>query len=49
MGSFEARCAICDELKMIREQCEECGQPICDECRDDHMIDDLCEECFEKT
>lgn len=45
MGSFEGCCSVCYELKWIRVTCEECGCCICEDCREDHIIDENCEEC----
>jgi hypothetical protein len=47
MGSSECYCNICDELKWIRINCNECGACICEDCRE-NMIDEMCEECYEK-
>jgi hypothetical protein len=45
MGSFDGKCAICDEKKSIRFECN-CGTCICEDCRDDNLIDDMCYSCF---
>jgi hypothetical protein len=39
MGSWEGKCSICNKDDWIRYSCEECGQDICEDCRQD------CEEC----
>jgi len=47
MGSFDAKCEICDEEKWIRTVCN-CGICICEECIDDWWIynDNMCYYCF---
>lgn len=49
MGSCEATCKVCDEIKWIRFQCESCGENICEDCRCDYVDFEtsLCVECIE--
>ena len=48
MGSFDGECEMCNEKKSIRIECN-CGNCICEDCRDDWWIDneDMCYYCFE--
>lgn len=45
MRPEENCCRVCEETKLVRMSCEECGKAVCDDCRVD-LRGELCEECY---